>query len=664
MDLIMVMLFCGNLFAQINLSTAQYHKIPEVKQVLKDMQQKNQASTRLHTVAASPGGEPVIILEIGSNLKNVPAVFVGANFEGNVPLATEGALRLISMLFDSTHYTRNLKWYIMPQPNPDAAGNFFSDVKYGRTVNDFEINNDADDAVNEDGFNDLNNDGYITQIRVRSLSGTHIISKSDPRLMVRADEKKGERGEFNLYSEGIDDDNDGEYNEDGEGGINVGIAFPHLFQEKNKEAGLWPGQTPEVYGILRFIFDRPEIAMVFTLGSSDFCIAPPEKGRKGDISYDKIKIPVRYARIFNVDENLTYPMDKVMEMVKAHIPDGTDFTPEMVAGLFGLGTVVNPLEDDLRFYSRFSNEYKKYLSFKNFSINNLKPPPAKDGSFELWAYYHLGVPSFSMNLFTVPMAKEKIKEKNEIISPDNIKKMNRDEFIAIGEENIAILLENYNATELFTAVEIMEKVKEGFLTPEQIMDKLINIPQPEKESSLREEEKALLAWSDREWNGNGFTEWKKYQHPELGEVEIGGFIPYIESTPKAEHIDSLLNIKIPWLFQLTKKLSQISIVKEELTDLGSGIFKLEVYIENQGYLPYPIAMGQRNNQPAPVVVVLNGNIEILEGLKRTPLRTIGGNQVKKLTWLLKSEKRAVISAGIESAVFPEEVKQIKTSDGL
>ncbi len=288
----------GVSYAQSELSFKKYHTSAEVQQMLKLLNQENPEKTKLHTIATSPGGKPVTVLEIGSNLQDAPAIFLGANFEGNIPLATEGSLRFAKMLLDSSTYTAGKKWYILPLPNPDAADGFFSDVKYNRTVNDFDINDDVDELSGEDGPDDLNGDGWITQIRVKDLEGKYIISKTNPQLMVQADAKKGERGEYKIYSEGIDNDGDEQYNEDGEGGINAGISFPHLFPKEKKEAGLWPGQTPEVYGILRFIYDRPEIAMVFTLGSSNFCLVPPESGRKGGADLKKIKLPGRYARAF------------------------------------------------------------------------------------------------------------------------------------------------------------------------------------------------------------------------------------------------------------------------------------------------------------------------------------------------------------------------------
>jgi hypothetical protein len=637
----------------------KYHTNGEVQQILAKLQSGNATAVKIHDIAASPGGEPVQVLEIGANLKNVPAIFVGANFEGNVPLATEGALYFAKMLLDSAHYTKNLKWYILPNPNPDAAKGYFANAKYERAVNNFAVNNDADEATNEDGFDDLNGDGFITQMRVKDPEGKMILSKADPRIMVAADASKGERGEYKMYFEGIDNDSDGQYNEDGDGGINVGINFPHLFPREKKDAGLWAGQTPEVYNLMKFIYDRPEIAMIFTLGSSDFCIAPPKGGRKGGANMQSIKIPARYARMFDIDPNQSFSMDEVIEMVKTRVPAGMEVTPSMVAGMLGLGAAVNPLDEDLKFYTKLSEEYKKYLENKKFSTERLDAPGDKDGSFELWAYYHLGVPSFSMNLFTVPKVKEEKKAAEGVVSLEEVEKMSTDEFVALGEEKIGAFLKANNAPAQFTANGVIEMLKSGRFTPKQMAGMMKNGPKKEKEGELGERDKALLAYADKTLEGKGFAAWQKYNHPTLGEVEIGGYVPYLESTPKPEMIDSLLSTQLPWLLKLTTKMPKIAIGDKNVTRLGENIYKVEIYIENNGYLPYPTAMGQRNSQPAPVVVVLDGEIQLMEGLKRTPLGAIGGNQVKKLTWIIQAEKKPEVTVKIESAVFGNVEKQIK-----
>lgn len=648
--------------AQTGIAFDKYHSNAEVQKAINALIQMAPARIQVHKIAVSPGGEAINVLEIGKDLKDVPAVFLGANFEGKTPIATVGALYLAKILLDSSRYTQKTKWFIMPLPNPDATAGYFSEVKWERTVNNAEVNNDMDDQINEDGMEDLNGDGFITQMRVVDPEGTYLISEKDPRVMIKADPKKGERGKYKIYTEGLDNDNDGNYNEDGPGGINVGINFPHLFKTYDKESGLWPGEAPEAYGIMSFIFDHPEIAMVFTLGTSDFCMVPPRGSRRGGANMESVKIPERFASRIGADPEKTYTMAEVMEMFKTMMPGGgggREISPEMIAGFLGLGAVVNPLEDDLKFYTEFSEKYKEYLKKKGFSTDRLTAEPDKDGSFELWAYYHMGVPSFSMNLFTIAKPKEE-KPKESGISVDDVEKMSSDEFTGLGEEKIAAFLKSQNAPERMNAGRVIEMMKSGRFTPKQLVSMMKNMPQPAKTGELDEKDKVMLAYIDKDLKGAGFVKWQPVTHPTLGKVEIGGYAPFVASTPPADQIDSLCSVQIPWLLQLSTKLPDIKIFKEEITDLGAGIYRLEIFIENNGNLPYPVAMGSRNRQPAPVIVSLSGeDFELLEGIKRTPLGDIGGNQVKKLSWMIKAEKKTEITAKVESAVFGTSAKQIK-----
>jgi hypothetical protein len=60
------------------------------------------------------------------------------------------------------------------------------------------------------------------------------------------------------------------------------------------------------------------------------------------------------------------------------------------------------------------------------------------------------------------------------------------------------------------------------------------------------------------------------------------------------------------------------------------------------------------------VIILEGdNLEFLEGYQRTPLGDVGGNQVKKMSWIIRAGKSSVLKARIESIHSGSEVKQIK-----
>ena len=607
---VILLAFGTNLIAQTGITFEKYRTNSEVQKALGSLQQKAPARISIHKIAESPGGEPINVLEIGKDLKNVPAIFVGANFEGKTPLTTEGALYLAKMLLDSSSYTGNVKWFILALPNPDATSGYFSSVKWERTVNNSAVNDDKDEQINEDGPDDLNADGWITQMRVEDPEGTYIISDKDPRIMLRADPAKGERGKYKLYQEGLDNDGDGEINEDGPGGINVGINFPHLFKTNLKDSGLWPGEAPEAYGIMEFIYSHPEIEMVYTLGTSDFCMSPPRGGRKGGANMESLKVPARFAARIGADPEKTYSINEVVEMFKANMGSrgGREMNAETVIDFLGLGPSVNPMEGDLKFYTDFSEKYKSYLKAKGASTDRLAADPDKDGSFELWAYYHLGVPSFSMNLFTPPKPAAETRTRET-------------------------------------------GAREG--------GSAISFPRgaaPEAD----DREKTILTYIDKKLNGDGFVKWQSFKHPTLGMVEIGGIKPFVTSTPPAAQIDSLCKVQLPWLLQLSKKMPDIQIMKEVVTDLGAGVYRLELFVENKGVLPYPTAMGSRNKQPAPVMIILEGEkLEFLEGYKRTSLGDMGGNQVRKLTWTIKTENKSLIKARIESVIFGSGVKQIK-----
>ena len=55
-------------------------------------------------------------------------------------------------------------------------------------------------------------------MRVKAAGGEYMVDPDEPRLMKRADPKKGETGVYKLFTEGTDNDGDGFINEDPPGG--------------------------------------------------------------------------------------------------------------------------------------------------------------------------------------------------------------------------------------------------------------------------------------------------------------------------------------------------------------------------------------------------------------------------------------------------------------
>ncbi|HNY57673.1 MAG TPA: M14 family zinc carboxypeptidase [Bacteroidales bacterium] len=574
-------------------ATRKYSDPAAVNRSIEQLRQANPSLVKVHKFAVTPGGREMLMIEIGKSGTSVPAVLVGANFSGLTPLATEAAMSLASRVVSDASLNGKLTWYILPIGNPDAYARFFTRPLWSDPGNGRLFNDDTDDQTDEDGYNDLDGNGIITRMRVKAHDGTWVPVEGEPRLMRKADAAKGERGIYKLYTEGIDDDGDGQYNEDVPGGTNINNNFPHLFKKFGRRSGLYPGSEPESEAMLRFAFSHPEIAMVIAFGQTNYLLSPPKGGRKGSIDTGSIRIPREMGASLGIDVSRTYTLAEVIELVQPMLPPGMTADESMIASFLGLGEVVNPMPDDMIFYNEISSDYKEYLKKKGITAERLDPAQPEEGSFELWAYYHLGVPVFTIDFWGLPKPKEEKKEnqgdekKNDTVKADQQK----------GD-------------------------------PKEV---------------------AQLAFSDKWLDGRGFTPWKSYKHPTLGEVEIGGFTPFSDNTPPESMIDSLLDLQLPYIPELVKRLPRLAIAEVKTTEKGGGVYQLEAWVTNEGYLSFPIAMGKRNKVPAPAILTLEGDgIEILSGKKRTPIGEVGGMKSVKYVWLVRSPKKETLTLRLES----------------
>jgi hypothetical protein len=329
----------------------------------------------------------------------------------------------------------------------------------------------------------------------------------------------------------------------------------------------------------------------------------------------------------------------------------------MVASFLGLGAAVNPLPGDLKFYNQISEEYKEFLKKNKLDGKRLEPAPAKDGSFELWAYYHLGLPSFSLDFWTLPQLEEKGKAPK--LTAEKLEAMSNEEFLALGEEKIDAFLKASGAPGNIKAKMIMSAVKSGMMTTKKMAEMMKQMPKPKSKEGADPKEKALLAFSDKELNGKGFVKWTPFKHPTLGDVEIGGAVPFTANTPPAPMIPNLLKGQVPWVFELVKKMAVIKIAKTRVISLGKGFYRVKLWVENTGFLPYPISMGIRNQRIPPVVVSLkDGDFKIIEGKKRNLIREVKGHDTQMTQWIIYTKKPIRLNLELQTSNARTDTKTV------
>ncbi len=211
-----------------------------------------------------------------------PGIAIFGGVDGSHILGRELALGFATRLLGelSSAETKELldkiTFYVLPDVSPDASEQFFAEVKYKRTGNARPTDDDRDYTLDEDGCEDLNKDGFITLIRVKDPSGKFIKNPEDERIMTVADISAGEAGNYLVYSEGIDNDKDGSFNEDGPGGVDFNRNFTFNYESFGPGAGMYPVSEPETKAVADFLFERFNIYSVFIFGPQDNLGQPPK----------------------------------------------------------------------------------------------------------------------------------------------------------------------------------------------------------------------------------------------------------------------------------------------------------------------------------------------------------------------------------------------------
>jgi hypothetical protein len=328
------------------------------------------------SLVRTAGGKDIWVITIGTGEKETkPGIAVFGGIEGNYLFGRELALGFATNLLkessdpDIKKLLGSLTFYIFPDVSPDASEQYFSKAKYERTVNAVSTDDDRDFLKDEDPNEDLNNDGVITLMRITDPSGTYIESEDDKRIMVPADLSKGQLGKYIVYTEGIDNDKDGSFNEDGAGGVNFNKNFSFNYEEFGLNAGLHPVSEIETKAVADFLFDHFNIYALFAFGPQDN-LGQPMKGAERQSTQQQ-----------GSQQGFQFP--------------GQD----MGRGQGG-GRMPSSEQGDRRITTimRTDETINKLVSEKYHEITGLKGAPTArntPGNFMEWAYFHYGRYSFS-----------------------------------------------------------------------------------------------------------------------------------------------------------------------------------------------------------------------------------------------------------------------------
>ena len=101
-----------------------------------------------------------------------------------------------------------------------------------------------------------------------------------------------------------------------------------------------------------------------------------------------------------------------------------------------------------------------------------------------------------------------------------------------------------------------------------------------------EREYRRLQWNDRELAGKGFFPWRKFQHPQLGEVEIGGWNPkFVRQNPPPHLLLQECHKMTLFLLKHAAALPQVVIEEAKVEKQAEDVYRLSILAANHGFLP-------------------------------------------------------------------------------
>ncbi len=252
-----------------------YHNTAEAHALLESWAGEFPNFTNLYSIGETLEGTPLLVLEITNeetgDAMDKPAYYYDGNIHAGELTAAEVALHFAWYVLENygsdprvTRLLDTRALYVRPKFNPDGADVALNTLHSPRST-PRPYDEDADGLLDEDPPNDLDGDGFITQMLVRNPTGMWKRSAEDERIIVRRmiDELDGEF--FDVYSEGIDDDEDGAFNEDDVGGIDMNRNFPRNWglEAEQSGAGPYPLSEPETRATIEFLHSHRNITGIF-----------------------------------------------------------------------------------------------------------------------------------------------------------------------------------------------------------------------------------------------------------------------------------------------------------------------------------------------------------------------------------------------------------------
>lgn len=500
-----------------------FYRYQEITDLLKGYAARYPQLTRLDETAKTPEGRSQWLLEItdtgSGDFSDKPALYVEGNIHAGEVTGCMACMYLLDYLFtnledpDVKRILKEFTLYIMPRVSPDGSEHYLTTPDYVRSVDRPYPFTDTMPGL---APQDLDGDGVVRRMRVKSPFGIWKISDKDPRLMVRRQPDDMDGDFYNVYEEGLINDYDGLSVKSApqKFGNDFNRNYPIGWQPEHQQhgAGSFPLSNPETRGNAEFLLSHPNVCAVLdmhTMGGQ-ILYTPGFKSRKDAIKAD-IDLYKRLGHMMQQENH--YPLVNVFD---EYMPQGY---------------------------------------------------PPTYGGFDDFTHFTLGLPAFTIECWD--------------------------------------------------------------------LDKRAGLPEefpPKAELSDQEQENEYLAylkWIDQKNDGQGYKPWTHFDHPQLGDVEIGGIdYKYVVQNPPVKFLEEVIEPQARAMMRLVKSLPRVRFADTKAEHLSGDFWRIETTVENLGFMAsYVFKEGLALKTMKPVCISLTadkGELHFTDGKARTDIGQLEG----------------------------------------
>jgi murein tripeptide amidase MpaA len=257
--------------------------------------------------------------------------------------------------------------------------------------------------------------------------------------------------------------------------------------------------------------------------------------------------------------------------------------------------------DDLWTYQKIGGKGTEITSYPNISVfHDFKYHPKQviTGGFDTWAYDHLGVFSWTVEFWS-PMKQAGI--------------------------------ENFKFIDWYREHPLSDDLQ-------------------------------MLKWNDEVLKGKGYVDWYPYNHPQLGNVELGGWdIMNMWTNPPLEFLEKEISPFPDWIVWHVLISPRLVILDTRVTSLGRDSYRVRLVIQNEGWLPTYVtkkAIERRVTRGVIAEIALPDGASLASGKPREELGELEGRAYKpvmadeaeestnervKVEWVVKAKKGTKIN---------------------